>query len=158
MPFVEVTPGQFKAGRAEHVTVGHNKHGSLMVSVSGDVARRNELHVAGRCRILVDVDGPVRRLRLISDKTGPFGVRKCRGDAASIVAGRLPMLGDTRVTKTIVEWDENDADGKPCLDIDLPAQMQPKAADIAAKHDGLGLPSVSAAVKKPTPYSSKRVY
>lgn len=121
MAWQELVPG--RAGK-EAITISTGRGGRVFVGISAIVAKRNKLVAESRCRVLVDLEASPRVLRIVADPYGAFRVAGLKGDAVRLALAALPGLGHIRVEKTSCLFDEDDVQGKPALDIELPKALQ----------------------------------
>ena len=125
MAWEELQPG--KAG-SEVVRLSRMRGGTAMLSCSAVVAKRCKLVTGAKVRIFADLEANPRRLRMVVDPAGSFGVRITNGGAAVIAVGKLAGLSHIAFERAEVVWDEDTDDKKrPVIDVELPKALQVQA-------------------------------
>lgn len=142
MGWTEIMPG--KKG-LERVRVPRMRGGTVLVSLSEAVAKRNKMAKGTKVRVFADLEASPRQVRIAVDPAGGFGVRVTRGGAAIIAIGKLSGLSHITFEAAECEFDECTDDSKRlCIDVELPKALQvPSKAAVAVP--SLPMPSVSAA-------------
>lgn len=132
MAFVELNP-QINNSGADRITMTQRTKGGVAITIGAETATRNKLAKGVKVRVLLDVEGWPRKLRIAVDPKGPFAVVATpRGRGASIsgaVMLNIPALKDLPAIeqRVAVEWDEDTLDGLATIDIELPRALQRQA-------------------------------
>ena len=125
MAWEELQPG--KAG-SELVRLSRMKGGTAVLAVSAVVAKRCKLVTGAKVRVLADLEASTRKLRVVVDPAGAFGVRITKGGAAVVVVGKLSGLAHIAFERSELVWDEDTDDKKrPVIEVELPKALQVQA-------------------------------
>lgn len=129
MAWTEMEPG--RAG-VERVRVSRMRGGSVLVSMSAAVAKRNKLGTGTKVRVFVDLEGTPRQVRIVVDPAGGFKVRVTKGGGAVVVVGKLSGFEHVAFERTDCEFDEcTDEKKRVAIDVELPKALQPQARPMA---------------------------